>query len=355
MNEVTELTGSDAPESTQHLSVQFTGRPGEYFRIWIVNIALTVLTLGIYSAWAKVRTLRYFYSNTSIAGGHFDYHANPRSILIGRFIAVALFSIYYFGAQYFPNVSLLILLGVLLMAPWLLVRSRSFHMRNSSFNGIRFDFKRHYAGAFKVIYGGVAFAAVSLGLGTPSALFWRNQFVANNSAYGMTRFALSGTSTAFYFIYLKSIGIALTVFVLFGVFGAMFGKSFDLSDLDHETGQLVVLLPLAFFYLVLGVYVSVRQRNYVWNSLTLGNNRFLSDLSVRYMIWIYATNILAIVFTFGLMIPWAKIRLARYRADHLTVEMQDDPDAFAAANTRDSSAIGDEVGSVFDVDVDLAF
>ena len=41
--------------------VEFTGNAGEYFKIWIVNIALTVVTLGVYSAWAKVRKLRYFY------------------------------------------------------------------------------------------------------------------------------------------------------------------------------------------------------------------------------------------------------------------------------------------------------
>ena len=40
--------------------VQFNGRGGEFFGIWIVNILLSIITLGIYSAWAKVRTKRYF-------------------------------------------------------------------------------------------------------------------------------------------------------------------------------------------------------------------------------------------------------------------------------------------------------
>src|SRR5258707_6333866 len=44
--------------------LRFTGRAGEYFRIWIVNICLSIVTLGIYSAWAKVRRKRYFYGNT---------------------------------------------------------------------------------------------------------------------------------------------------------------------------------------------------------------------------------------------------------------------------------------------------
>ncbi|MCS6766168.1 MAG: DUF898 domain-containing protein, partial [Candidatus Protistobacter heckmanni] len=39
---------------TRTLPLRFTGSGAEYFRIWIVNLSLSVLTLGIYSAWAKV-------------------------------------------------------------------------------------------------------------------------------------------------------------------------------------------------------------------------------------------------------------------------------------------------------------
>ena len=42
----------------------FIGRTGEYFRIWVVSLFLSVVTLGIYSAWGKVRKKRYLYSHT---------------------------------------------------------------------------------------------------------------------------------------------------------------------------------------------------------------------------------------------------------------------------------------------------
>jgi uncharacterized membrane protein YjgN (DUF898 family) len=58
---------------------QFRGTGREFFRIWIVNFALTLITVGIYSAWAKVRTRRYFYGNTALAGHTFDYHASPNA------------------------------------------------------------------------------------------------------------------------------------------------------------------------------------------------------------------------------------------------------------------------------------
>ncbi|MET2872051.1 DUF898 family protein, partial [Exiguobacterium profundum] len=71
------LGSAPAPAAPQPLRLRFIGSGSEYFRIWIVNLLLTIVTLGIYSAWAKVRTLQYFYRNTQLAGSSFDYHGSP--------------------------------------------------------------------------------------------------------------------------------------------------------------------------------------------------------------------------------------------------------------------------------------
>ncbi len=71
----------------------FKGNTAEYFGIWIVNLLLSIVTLGIYSAWAKVRRKKYFYHNTLIENVGFDYHAKPISILKGRLIAFAFFMV----------------------------------------------------------------------------------------------------------------------------------------------------------------------------------------------------------------------------------------------------------------------
>jgi len=81
------------PQAQEH-PFEFTGDGWEYFKIWIVNLLLTILTLGIYSAWAKVRRLHYFYRNTLLAGASFEYHGTPIAILKGRLIAFALFLVY---------------------------------------------------------------------------------------------------------------------------------------------------------------------------------------------------------------------------------------------------------------------
>jgi len=68
-------------------SIQFSGLAQEYFSIWIVNLFFTVVTLGIYSAWAKVRNKRYFYGHTRVHKHNFEYLATPTQILKGRIIA----------------------------------------------------------------------------------------------------------------------------------------------------------------------------------------------------------------------------------------------------------------------------
>ena len=82
------------PGPPREEAFSFTGSGSEYFRIWIVNLILSVVTLGIYSAWAKVRRLEYLYRNTRVAGASFDYHGRPLAILKGRIIAVLLFGGY---------------------------------------------------------------------------------------------------------------------------------------------------------------------------------------------------------------------------------------------------------------------
>src|SRR2546426_4204023 len=78
----------------------FTGSGAEYFRIWVVNLLLSIVTLGVYSAWAKVRRLQYLYRNTTVAGAIFDYHGNPKAILKGRILALGLLAAYKTAAGF---------------------------------------------------------------------------------------------------------------------------------------------------------------------------------------------------------------------------------------------------------------
>src|SRR5665213_1214024 len=111
--------------------LEFTATAGEYFRIWIVNLALSVATLGIYSAWAKVRRKRYFHGCTHIDGDSFEYRGRPIPILKGRILAVAVagtvYAVLHFTPLWFPAV----LLAAVFVVPLLLVRSFAFNAHNT--------------------------------------------------------------------------------------------------------------------------------------------------------------------------------------------------------------------------------
>ena len=119
---------------------RFSGTGGEYFGIWIVNILLSVLTLGVYSAWAKVRRMQFFYRNTQLAGAGFDYHGNPWAILKGRIVASGIMGAYYGLAFISPIAGGVAFLAVLSAMPWFISRALRFRLYNTSYRGLRFRF-----------------------------------------------------------------------------------------------------------------------------------------------------------------------------------------------------------------------
>jgi len=88
-------------ENCYHL--EFSGKTQEYFRIWIGNLFLTVITGGIYAAWAKVRTRRYLNASTCLAGHCFDYVASPTAILKGNLLLGFGLACYFLTRPTSPN------------------------------------------------------------------------------------------------------------------------------------------------------------------------------------------------------------------------------------------------------------
>jgi hypothetical protein len=187
-----------AADSITYHRPEFRADPNEYFRIWIVNLALTILTLGVYSAWAKVRRLRYFYSNTVLAGSAFGYHGEPLKILKGRIIA-ALLAACYFGAGRISPIATLVVFGVVVLAtPWLVVRSRMFALRVTSWRGLRFDFSPDYAGAYEALLGWLILGVITAGVLMPRFLRERYRFIMSRSRFGATSFACNPAIGRFY-------------------------------------------------------------------------------------------------------------------------------------------------------------
>ena len=331
--------------------VEFTASAGEYFRIWIVNLALTIVTLGIYSAWAKVRKRRYFYGHTRIAGEAFEYRANPIAILKGRLIAVAGIAVFYAVGHFWPLYQWILWIPFAIVAPWLLVRSLAFNAYNTAHRNVRLGFRGTYGGCMKVVvvYGGLALTGILY----PYFKHRLMRFIAENHWYGTTRFEAADFRKPFIGAYAKAYGTGLLLFAfafasvfISATYGAAIGAK---SPLVFAAG--IFAFYLGLFALV--AYIRARTTNAIWNALRVGPMRFESTLSARTLIWIYFSNLVAIAFTLGLATPWAVVRAMRYRASRTTAIVSGSLDGFAQAEAQQVSVAGEEAAELFDIDIAL--
>lgn len=355
-------------EDNSQKSFSFTGTASEYFGIWIVNILLTILTLGIYSAWAKVRTNRYFYGHTHVAGANFDYLASPITILKGYLIAVAIFIIYSAISYFAPGFEVIFFIMLMIALPFIIVRAMAFRLRNSAYRHLRFQFDRQYGQAARIYLGIGILIPLTLGLILPYFYYRTNNFLIGNTGYGKSRFSLLCGAGDFYKIYLIAIGILIGAGIIVTI--TIMPAMTEIAHMMEQAKQsgvepdpiamsaamvglpMIMSLLMSLLYFGLFIYIRTAIANLVWNNITLdGGHKFNSSLTLGRMAWIFFSNLVAIAFSFGLLIPWGRVRMVRYRMQTLELIPEGDLDQFIAAKTEETSALGEEMGDVFDMDI----
>ena len=321
---------------------EFNGNGSEYFKIWLVNIILSIITLGIYSAWAKVRRKQYFYGNTTLSGSSFEYLADPVKILKGRLIVVGVFILYSVLSGLLPLVSGIMGLVFILILPWLIVRSLVFNARNSALRNVRFGFKGSVMAAAKVYILWPLAAALTLGALFPYVYFRQKKFVVENTVYGRTAFVFTATAREYYRIYFGTLIPVLIGIVLIA-----------LSVFFMPPVSVVVFVVFLVLYLYLFAYFSVKTTNLLFNTSSLSHHRFEAGLKTGEYLLLVLTNSLGVALTLGLFFPFAKVRTVQYKLRHLTLLASGDLAGFIDEEGQQVSSIGEEVGDFFDMDFGL--
>lgn len=332
--------------------VSFTGTAREWFGIWIVNLLLTIVTLGIYSAWAKVRRNKYFYQNTYVAGRNLDYHATGLQILIGRIIVVVGL-IAYGVLSAIPIVGLVLILLLLAIFPWLLVRSLRFNAQMTSWSNVRFQFVGTVGKAFLVYIVYPILTALTLYIAFPFFDRARKRYSINNHRLGQHGFHFDAPIGGFYIAFFLTLGWVAVVTVVLGVIAAPSLESMASPEPDLSVIGLFYLWAfLAFFPAV--TFYGAMIRNLTLSNLALeGGHEFHSDVSPVQVLWIALSNAVIVLCTLGLMLPWAQIRMARYLADHTDVAVNGSLDDFVTQAQARAGAIGDAYSDIEGIDVGL--
>lgn len=334
--------------------IAFTGKASEYFGIWIVNVLLTILTLGIYSAWAKVRRNRYFYGNTVLLGRSFEYHAKGLQILIGRLIVLGAFVALNVVATLVPILVLLPTIVVLVALPWLVAKGLRFSARVTSYRNVRFDFVGGAGGAFKAFILGSLLAVLTIGILTPLASRWVARYVGSNLRYGGKAFETDPKLGPLYKSWLLSFLIAI---LGLGIIALLVVMNLPLILTMIETPgslapeqQVPLVFSIVIGYILLfatlgiaGLFYRAGVRNVAWSATAFdGRHRLLSDVSRTRYTWIAVSNVLVTILTLGLMRPWAAVRMARYTWEHTGVTFAGDVGELFSRIEEQGSAVGSE-------------
>jgi uncharacterized membrane protein YjgN (DUF898 family) len=326
-----------------------------------VNLALTVITIGVYSAWAKVRRLQYFYRHTRLAGSGLDYHGDPIAILKGRFVGLILLGLYSAIGYVEWRMALLILVTLAAIAPWLIARSLAFRMHNTSYRGIRFRFSGGLRTAYWVFLALPILTMLSLFLAGP---FWHHRmkrYQVHHAAYGRTPFEFRAEVGEFFVTYVVAVAsfvaflfLATILIIAIGVGSAMAGTLSPDAPPAVETAGLVLFIALYVpAALAIQALVTARLQNAVWNTTTIAGHRFSCEIRWFRLFGIQLTNLLATVATVGLYRPFAQVRLARYFAGVFSLLPAGPLDTLAAAEAGEVSAVGEEAVGFFDLDIGL--
>lgn len=389
--------------SDSNVVFQFHGKGFEYFKIWIVNIILSVLTLGIYSAWATVRNHRYFYGNTQLDGSSFEYHAQPMQILKGRIIAVAILLVFTLLSNLLPAAAVVLAVLLFLAMPFLIWSGYRFMTNMSSYRNIRFGFNMPLKKAYTILSTPYLFIAAVVGailllssgegqsgaagviimllmlsiyLSIPffQAFIQRNLY--SHVTYGTSQLDSKISVAEYYKIYLKLIGWSLLIVIGAAIIGSIISSvigSVDLSSLSllvsddpgmqqmgmmmlmGSLGALMIAIPVVLFAFVLfqQAYAITKFRNHNFNTAVLEDVKLKSELKVSTLWFVLLTNTVLIILTATLYYPWAKVRLTRLLADATSVDAEIGLGNFVAGQQNNLSAVGDELAEAFDAPLDL--
>ena len=332
-------------------TIKFSGQSGEYFKLWFVNLFLSIITLGIYSAWAKVRDTQYMYGHTHVDGHSFRYLATPMQILRGRIIAVIVFVLYGVLSSINPAIGTVLALCFLLAMPWLLIQGVRFSMRMTAYRNVRFSFEGTYGGVALHFILLPILGAITFYLAMPWVMQKIQQYIHNHITFAGKPFQQKSSVGQYYIAALCSVVVALLAgAVIFGLGGSAIATA---SEGFSFALLIVGLAGVALFSIAGAVYRAIIY-NHLMNTLTIDDVvSFDAQIKIAPFVTLVLSNMFLLVITLGLAVPITKIRMARYLAKVTQVTVMPGVDSLVNTVEGKNSAFGEEAAGLFDTDLSI--
>lgn len=317
--------GSGELKKTYQL--KFHGDGGDLFLIHLVNLALTMVTLGVYHFWAKVKVRQYLFGQLELEGERFGYHGNGKELLIGSLKVGAIFAVAMafnlaMGLQKEPAlmvVGFLAFYGVMLaLVPLAIVGARKYLLARTSLFGIRFSFRGDVKEFLKLFVPNALLTALTLGLYWPFMHAKLHNYLIGHSYFGNKPFKSKAEGKALF-------------------------KDFVVA----------VLLHVPTFSLIWWWYRAKQQRYYA-STTTFAGGRFESSVTGGSLLKLNFANGLIMMCSGGLLFPLVAVRQMEYTVANLRMKGLIDFAAITQEAQR-ASATGDGLAEALELDVGIGF
>jgi uncharacterized membrane protein YjgN (DUF898 family) len=181
--------------------------------------------------------------------------------------------------------------------------------------------------------------------------FWfrdQKKLVTTHTLLGEQRGNFTVSHRAIFNSYAAAGLLAFAPILAFTVFGILF------SAMGNPYFLIGFGTVMAFFGYLTGIaFLQAKLGNLIWMNVSFGGLFFRPALRARDMWWLYLSNGVAIIASLGLLVPWAVVRMLRYRASRLNPILEGEWTVFSGGANATVAAAGAEAGDIFDLDFSL--
>jgi uncharacterized membrane protein YjgN (DUF898 family) len=334
----------------------YDGRLSELYAIFIPNLLLTIITLGIYRFWAKTRLRHYLWSHCLFQGERFEYTGTGGELFRGFLVVVLALVVLGLvrGALGWALNHVMSGLGVLATIAFFLTlavlgnaarfSAQRYRLTRSSWRGIRGGMEGSAWRYGLRALGLQVLSGITLGQYTPWMLARLAERRINASSFGNQAFTCETRPRALYGRFLLAL-VALVALVAAAVFAviaavALFGgtgpRVVALSQIGRRgAGGIYIAITLLAVLAswLLWTWFRAACLRHVANATRFGPLIFVLDLSAAGLTWLRLSNLAILVFTLGLGSPITTHRSACFLAGALQVGGAIVPDQLAQSTT----------------------
>ena len=380
------------PVTGEPVAFSWVGKTWGLAGLGLVNLLLTIITLGIYHFWAKTEVRRRLSSSIRVNGEPLEYTGTGKELFLGFLIVLFAilipFQLAIFGSQLYLGpaggiVALLVLPFFWYLYGVAVYRARRYRRSRLRWRGVRgalvgSSWSYGWHNLWTAVVGSMTYGWL-----TP----WRDNMLHRETMtatrFGDRPFTYKGQAGQLYPTYaLAWVGSLVLLLIVLGIGAAVLwplsqplreaiahAPRLDNDQPDWRSPEIKEQWPLiagliASFYGFLALYgllASVlwslfyaREYRYFTTQTTLEGLRFTLDVSGWNMFWLFFSNTLMSLLSLTILSPVAEARVARYFVKRLSADGLIDFAAIQQSQAR-LSKTGEGLAEAFDVEANSYF